>query len=225
MKKLLRTLIFVSVTLIFTTTVLAAGTPSWWDNPGGYSSWKTSSTTGTVTNTGTVAQYVTVIWDVDNDYLDNAYKDVWAQVEWTLVQGTGYFDTTDYSHMIRWANDAANCPSGPAEPFPNPTDVAFMNDEDAFASEWGYDNGRELSYNHIEPQPECERLEFKFWVGPSSQIDYRLEIQTLCFYTANAVVLRDLAASSPGLSVLAGVVGIGGIGLVGMRIVNRRRHQ
>jgi hypothetical protein len=222
--RLFRAICILVLSLAFTTTALAAGTPGWWDNPDEHLTWQQSVYDGTVANTGTQQQVVTVVVDVPNTYDPDATKDVWAQVEWEVVQGTAEFYTDSFPGMlIRWNND--NCPATPSTPFPSPPDgFGYMTDEGTFNPENErpgsggdiYDNGNEMSYSGIDPQPACERIEFEFEVDPDSQLDYRIEVQTLCF-GPNAVTLSaiDAGPALVGLPAFALVVVavVGGAGL------------
>jgi len=67
----------------------AAGTPSWWDNPDGYTSWTQTIGEGTVENTGGTAQEVLVVMDIDNTLIPDNTKEVWAQIEWSVISGSG----------------------------------------------------------------------------------------------------------------------------------------
>jgi len=166
--------------LILSGMALAAGTPVWWDNPKGLPNWTQTIATGTASNTGPQAQYIIAKIDVDNEYREGYSKYVWAQVEWSLVEGTGSFQTGFTDHLIKWLNDDGSCPASPEEDYPDPDGYGFMKCEGDFAPQFGYANGYELSYFKISPQPACERLEIRFEVGPNSRIDYRVEIQTVC---------------------------------------------
>ena len=222
MKRFIQIGLGLLLALAFTTTGLAAGTPTWWDNPGSYSTWKKAITTSTIENTGDTGQYVIVIFDVDNDADTTAHKEVWAQVEWTLNYGTGNLVIGNNSHQIKWTSDSGQCPAGPTVPW-DPPDNGMMADEGIFTPEYDYANGRELSYT-INPQPACERIEFKFWLGPHSKISYRMEVQTLCF-NANAVTLSSLDAHSgmatPTAFALIAIALAGGAGLF---VLARRRR-
>lgn len=168
--------------LLLTLTGLsfAAGTPVWWDNPKGLPNWTKTEATGTASNTGPQAQYIIAKIDVPNTYRENYSKYVWAQVEWSLVNGTGKFMTGFTDHLIKWLNSVEQCPPTPETEYPEPDGYGFMKCEGDFVPEFGFANGYELSYTKITPQPACERLEVRFEVGPNSRIDYRVEIQTVC---------------------------------------------
>lgn len=165
------------------TSALAGGTPGWWDNPESNPQWRQVIATGSASNTGPQVQYVIVVLDVANEFNPDAHKFVWAQVEWTLVQGTGRFRLGSTDHLIKWMNNPIQCPQSPSDPYPDPPDGSgFMKQEGAFSPEFGFASGNELSFGPIVPQPNCERVEFRFEVGPNSQIDYRIEVQTICFF-------------------------------------------
>jgi hypothetical protein len=166
--------------MVMTGFALAAGTPVWWDNPKGLPNWTRTIATGTASNTGPQAQYIIAKIDVPNTYRENYSKYIWAQVEWSLVEGTGKFMTGFTDHLIKWLNSADQCPASPEEEYPDPDGYGFMKCEGDFAPEFGFLAGYELSYFKITPQPACERLEVRFEVGPNSRIDYRIEIQTVC---------------------------------------------
>src|SRR5690606_836943 len=114
---------------------LAAGTPVWWDNPKGLPNWTQTIATGTASNTGPQAQYIIAKIDVDNEYREGFSKYVWAQVEWTLVEGTGSFQTGFTDHLIKWLNDDGQCPASPEEEYPDPDGYGFMKCEGDFAPE------------------------------------------------------------------------------------------
>jgi len=214
--RLFRAACVLVLSLAFTTTALAAGTPVWWDNSSGYSTWQHSVYTGTASNTGTQQQEILVTVDVPNTHDPNAYKEVWAQVEWSLVSGSGQFES-DYAPIF-WENAEAQCPNNPEDSWPpgGPPD-GFMGSEGPFTPEHTFDNGHELSYD-IDPQPACERIQFRFNVNSESQIDYRIEVQTLCF-SPNAVTLSDSSAISYALAPFA--LGLAAIGAV---IITWRRR-
>ncbi|MBN2354645.1 T9SS type A sorting domain-containing protein [candidate division KSB1 bacterium] len=160
---------------------LADNTPFWWDNPQGYQHWTRVVATGTASNTGPQAQFVIAKIDVPNEYRENASKNVWVQVEWSLVYGSGQLTLGFTDHMILWHNDPLLCPTDPTLPFPSPpSGVAFMVYEGPFAPAPEFQHGNEFSYSGITPQPACERSEIRFEVNSESRIDYRIEIQTLC---------------------------------------------
>ncbi|HPI73267.1 MAG TPA: GEVED domain-containing protein [bacterium] len=163
------------------TLVRAANTPIWWDNPKNLPFWTQTIATGTASNTGPQAQFIIAKIDVANTFRENYSKYVWVQVEWSLVEGTGEFVTGSYDHLIKWMNSDGDCPSNPELPFPDPADGAgFMKAEGVFTPEFDFQNGFELSFFKITPQPACERIEIRFNVGPNSHINYRVEIQTAC---------------------------------------------
>lgn len=166
--------------MVLSTALLATGTPVWWDNPKELPYHVKSVFTGTASNTGDQAQFVIAKLDVPNTYRENLSKYVWAQVEWSLVQGTGNFQTGSFDHLIKWLNSEEQCPSSPELDYPEPDGAGFMKNEGEFTPEFGFANGYEVSYTKIMPQPACERLEIKFNVGPNSRIDYRIEVQTIC---------------------------------------------
>jgi hypothetical protein len=163
--------------------------------------------------TGDSATYVTVIADIPNVPDPDAYKDVWARVEWEMVEGTGYFDSLV---PFYWESNPDLCPEDPSLPFPGSFD-GFVADEGTFSPEHGFENGNEMSYSSINPQPACERIEFRFLVQPNSQIDYRIEVQTLCF-TPTAVTLSNSGFVSYAMAPFAlGVVALGAVGVVWQR--------
>jgi hypothetical protein len=228
MRKLARILAIVLVVAALSTAVSATGTPTWWDNPGGtYSSWTQTIATGSAQNSTLITQYVTAVMDVPNVYNAEKTKDIWAQVEWTVVTGTGVFQVSSTSHKLLWHDTEGECPVSSAVPFPDPPDgVGFMQLQGTFTPEWSYANGNELRYFNIDPQPACERIEFVFTVEPGSQIDYRIEVQTVCD-GPNAVRLSDLTASAAGMGLpTMALVGVGGLALVGVgAVVIRRRRR
>ena len=216
-RKVLSVSIAVLMALAFATIALATGTPPWWDdNNTNYTTWRKVTTTGTASNTGQQSQLVLVTIDVPNTWSSDHYKQVWAQVEWTVTAGTV---DLQLSPSILWTKEESQtCPSDPTKPFPSPYGSGTMTDEGTFTPEHGYANGREFSYSNINPQPTCERLEFRFTVYPNSGLDYYVEVQTVC-QGPNAVRLSDFNATSgrtrlPTVS-LVGIplVAIGAVGL------------
>ena len=198
--------------LAITGVAFAAGTPAWWDNPDGYTSWTQTVTTSIIENTGAAAVTVEVIMDVDNTQIPDNTKEVWAQAEWSVLQGSGTLLTGPADALIQWTNDP--CPQSPLDPLPNPLGAGLMTYRgpmDPPGPEW-LAIGDEFSYS-IDVQPQCERLLFRFQLDPGASIDYRIEVQTLCF-TPTAVTLaafnaepRDptiwVAALTGGLLILA----------------------
>ena len=201
---------------------LAAGTPNWWDNPDGYTSWRQKIGEGTAENTGATAQDILVTMDIDNTQIPDNHKDVWLQLEWSQVAGTGNLRTDRVA--IQWTNDP--CPANPQDPFPNPLGFGLMTYEGPMANgpEWGYDNGDEFSFS-IDVQPQCERIVFSFSLDPNSEIDYRAEAQTLCF-KPTAITLQTLNADPLVSSIWKAALIIGLIILaVGVTVVARRRTK
>ena len=54
----------------------AAGTPGWWDNPDGYTSWTQTVASSVMENTGSAAVTVEVIMDIDNTLIPDNTKEV-----------------------------------------------------------------------------------------------------------------------------------------------------
>ena len=200
---------------------LAAGTPPWWDNPDGYTSWTQTIGDGTATNTGADAQDVLVTMDIDNILIPENTKEVWLQIEWSQVAGTGNLRTDRVT--IQWTNDP--CPASPQDPLTNVEGFGLMNYEGKMANpEWGYDTGDEFSYS-IDTQPQCERIIFAFSLDPNSQIDYRAEAQTLCF-KPTAITLSALNAYLPTSDLWKAALVIGLIILAaGVAAVTRSRKS
>jgi len=212
--------IIIFVTLTISGIAFAAGTPSWWDNPDGYTSWTQTIGDGTAANTGPVAQDVLITMDIDNTQIPDNTKEVWMQVEWSEAVGTGYLRSDRI--FIQWTNSP--CPPSPKDPFPKPIGSGFMTYEGAMAGgpEWGYQNGDEFSYS-IGVQPQCERIIFSFSVDPNSEIDYRAEVQTLCF-TPTAIVLKTFSDAPwrSAIWVVALVFGLVALA-AGAALISRRR--
>jgi len=186
----------VAIALIASTGIaLAAGTPTWWNNPNEYSSWRQVTTSGTAANAGGETQLITIIFDVPNDCPQNAVsKQVWQQIEWTVV--TGAASLSDNVRTVAWGTDA--CPASTSNPY-NDLDSGNMSNNGAFAPTHGYANGWERSrtINNSSPgwSPQCERIYTSFQIEPASSLNYRLEVQSLCL-GPNAVTLSDLQATS-----------------------------
>jgi hypothetical protein len=152
--------------LVLATLVRAANTPIWWDNPKNLPFWTQTIATGTASNTGPQAQFIIAKIDVANTYRENYSKYVWVQVEWSLVQGTGEFVTGSYDHLIKWMNSDGDCPSHPELPFPDPADGAgFMKAEGAFAPEFDFQHGFELSFSRSRRNPRASGLKFVLTSG------------------------------------------------------------
>lgn len=161
-------------------------TPYWWDNPLGYPRFHRVVTTGIIANQmitaeGSHAQFVTAVVDVPNDYEATLTKSIWVQVSWQVTQGTGELITGVNQHRIMWLNGLTNqCPATPRESYPAPDGQGYLTDMGVFSPEAPYTMGRELSYEPITPQPECERLEIRFVVDNNSRLEYQIEVQTVC---------------------------------------------
>ena len=174
------TWIVACILLTATAMSFAAGTPAWWNNPMGYPQFHQIVSTGSVYNS-IQAQYVTARVDVPNEPVPNASKYVWLQIEYTLT-GIGNLLTDPATTNIMWMNDPQLCPASPLDPYPAPpSGQGNLTDRNTFMPAHGFANGREFSYDGIHPQPACERLELQFVVGPNSRLDYRIEVQTVCF--------------------------------------------
>ncbi len=163
-----------------------AQTPYWWDNPQGYQRFHRVVTTGIIANQtttaeGSQAQFVTAVVDVPNDYEASLTKSIWVQVSWHVTQGTGELITGVNQHRIMWLNGLTNqCPATPRESYPAPDGQGYLMDMGAFTPDAPYTIGRELTYDAITPQPECERLEIRFVVDNNSRLEYQIEVQTVC---------------------------------------------
>ncbi len=168
--------------------ILAGGVfaaPGWWDNPDGFSSWTQFSTTGTVQNSGGAqAQDVIAKIDVSNIGIESNAKDIWVQIEWEATVDTSKLVTDPVSHTVKWTYD--ECPASPSNPLTNIDGADFLVHEGTFTPTHEitagntYDNGDEFSLS-LNEQPECERLEIKFSVEPNDEINYRIEVQTVCW--------------------------------------------
>lgn len=193
MRKSLIVLSVLLLTLILAAPVLAAGTPPWWDNPGGaYTSWHSKSTTGTIANSGGETQLTSIIFDVPNECpAGTTQKQVWQQISWTVTGGAASLQNSP--RTIEWSQSA--CPASTSDPF-DADDDANMTLKGAFTPS-GYDNGQERSGSLVDTSaawsPKCERIWTTFQVGPGGSLNYKLEVQTVCLSPA-AVTLSGLQA-------------------------------
>ncbi|MBN1998151.1 T9SS type A sorting domain-containing protein [candidate division KSB1 bacterium] len=170
------------IMFIFSVSFLfAVGTPFWWDNSYGYDQWYRATGVTTQTNIGAHAVIQLISIDVPNEFHEELRKTIWMQLEWTVVQGqmTILDGPTDMS--IKWNNDPNLCPANPLDPFPDPPDGSgFLSDNGIFSPENGYANGWEYSYESIQPQPACERIELRIEMAPNTIIEYMFDVQTIC---------------------------------------------
>ncbi len=137
-----------------------------------------------------------------------------------MLQGTGALLTGPTDVVIQWTNDP--CPASPLDKFPNPIGAGFMTYEGKMDTPDWLDTGDEFSYS-IGTQPQCERISFKFQLDPGASINYRSEVQTLCF-TPTAIALAAFKAEPRNSAILA-VSLIGGLFLLaaGAAVLYRRR--
>jgi hypothetical protein len=254
MKKTLIAIVIMLTVFGVASPALASGTPSWWvpgndpkTAPPGYASWNHGWASGSVVNAeGSQIIYVSVVLQVDNTYNVDNRKLVWAQAEWTPT-GPNAAQTFPVTPIITYSNDP--CPANVATPFVNPIGPFFMRNQGAgipdpahknpasnppdqpYASmseySFGYNSTPpELNPPGINPQPACERVEFKFQVGVQSQADWRVEVQTVCL-TPTAITLRSLEAENVVASLpMLGLVGVPliTVSLLGGNTLLRRKH-
>jgi hypothetical protein len=220
-------LVIAAIALLASTGIaVAAGTPAWWGNPGGlYPSWQHKDTAGTVANTGAQTQLITVIFDVPNVCPPNAAsKDVWEQIEWTVNSGTASLSTG--IRTIAWG--PTSCPTSTSDPYTE-DDSGNLTERGAFAPAHDYANGAERSRTITSSSPgwspKCERIFTSFQVEPSSSLNYRLEVQSVCKGPL-AVSLRDLSArSGAALPMLPTLGAISVLAFAPVVILARRRRS
>jgi len=169
------------------------GQPGWWDNPGGvYTQHRQAVFEGAAENelisgVGAQAQYVDVTLDVENDYNQSLTKSIWIQIEWSVEyigsgggSASGGLMTGATPHQIFYPNNPDACPANPLDDYPADHVSGDLIEEGPFTPEHGFNEGFELSYDGIQPQPPCERFLLHFFVGPDSRLTYRVEVQTVC---------------------------------------------
>ncbi len=173
--------------LISFNAVFAAGTPFWWDNPQGYEGWH-QKVSGFRANNYEQGDVIIATMDVPNEFDQLKYKYVWVQIEYSVLQGEARLRPGENAGRIRWLNDESLCPVDELEPYPdNPDGDEMLIDRGAFTPEnsdhdgQSFQIGHEFSYEEINPQPSCERLNFYFEMEANSEIEYRIEVQTVCF--------------------------------------------
>jgi hypothetical protein len=209
------------VVLIASTGIaIAAGTPTWWDDSGA-PGWQQKVTEGEASNTGAQTQLITIIFDVPNNCPENATsKDVWEQISWTVNSGTATLSSD--VRTIAWGTDA--CPASTSVPY-NDLDSGNMVSKGAFDATPDYVDGWERSRTIASSSdgwsPKCERIFTSFQVEPSSSLNYRLEVQSVC-NVPTAVGLRNLSAKASSATPLVGLVGVLALAPVAL-IVKRRR--
>ncbi len=196
-RSLNRMVMLLGAVMLLGTTALSAQTPLWWDNPNGdYDQWHRAITTGQVENLtemgGAQAQLVDAIVDVENEYDPDKTKLLWVQIEWSVeyvgsdagaAQAELLLDSSPEYNIIRYLNDPSvidQCPINPLDPMPSPYEEGTLVEDASPVSPEYLDSIIQMTTDPIFPQPSCERLFFRFLVGPDSRLTYRIEVQTIC---------------------------------------------
>jgi hypothetical protein len=89
------------------------------------------------------------------------------------------------------------CPATPDDPWPGIlSKQATLINQGSF-SPATLTNGYERSYTFTNVNAQCARIENQFSLGTSSSVDYKIEVQSLCFNQSSplAVTLSNTQAS------------------------------
>jgi hypothetical protein len=210
------------MSLALTTTALAAGTPTWWDNPGNtYSTWSVETDSGTVSNNeqGLITSTVTV--DTDGCPFGENDTEVWVQIEWTpsdLVSVTLKASNSLFS-AVEWSDEA--CPATPSTSIVGTAGygLGFFTEEGTFSPLEHESEGVERSYT-INSVPSCVRVNTSWDVEPQHNFDYHIEVQKVCT-GPNAVVLSGFSGRNWGIAMF-GILSLAALSSV---IVGKKNHS
>ncbi len=208
------------MSLALTTTALAAGTPTWWDNPGGYSTWSVETDSGTVSNNEQGAVVSTITVDTAGCPFGENDTEVWVQIEWTPSDSVSVTLRTDSLYKaVEWSGEA--CPASPSTDISGTAGygLAFLADEGTFSPLEYESEGVERSHT-INSVPQCVRVNTSWTVEPQQNFDYHIEVQKVCT-GPNAVVLSGFNGRNWGIAMF-GILSLAALSTV---IVGKKNHS
>jgi hypothetical protein len=222
--------------VVGTAVVSAAGTPIWWDNPGGvYTSWNTTGAFYGEASNNTGSNLTLII---ENDVTTcnvGDHTELWMQISWvnTGTPNVGLRTSGTTNRFISWTEDASGCPASVTDPLPSDDGLSSLTNRLAFTptgnsipGNFPFDNGYERSFTFSDSLATCARTNTIFDIPDGGGFEYKVEVQSICI-SPTAVNLQSFTPA--GNSTLPVVAFIGFLALVivsfGVVIVRREQHK